>query len=92
MLAGGPVKRGVALKRASVMDVAPNVLYLLGLPVGGDMPGRVWLEIYENAFVDGHPVKRIPSYSGLPVKRAAAAAGALAPEERRKLKALGYLQ
>lgn len=91
-LAGGPVKRGMTLKRSSVMDVAPNVLYLLGLPVGADMPGRVWSEAYEDAFVDAHPLKRTPSYNGLPVKRAAVPADLLPPEERRKLKALGYLQ
>ncbi|MEM9752049.1 MAG: alkaline phosphatase family protein [Planctomycetota bacterium] len=32
---------------ASLLDVAPTVLRLLGLPVGSDMSGRPWLEAFE---------------------------------------------
>lgn len=38
---GGPgIRAGVTLRRASVLDVAPTVLSLLGLPVAEDMDGR----------------------------------------------------
>jgi tetratricopeptide (TPR) repeat protein len=46
--ASGPgIEVGEALSGASVLDVAPTVLHLLGLPVGRDMDGRPWLEIME---------------------------------------------
>lgn len=44
-VASGPgVKRGERLFGATVLDVAPTALHLLGLPVGMDADGRPWLE------------------------------------------------
>src|SRR5262249_6493783 len=37
---GDPFVRGTVLDEASVLDVAPTVLALYGLPVGEDMDGR----------------------------------------------------
>ncbi len=94
-LAGGPVKKGVVLKGASVIDVAPNVLYLMGIPGADDMPGRVWTEVYEPSFLARFPERRIASYDGLVVERPAvgAAPSPRAEEERQKmLKALGYVK
>jgi len=93
-LAGGPVRKGVALRGASVMDVAPNVLYLLGLPVADDMPGRIWWEAYEPAFAAKFPRRRIPTYAGLPVERPGAPAAPAGVEDERlkALKALGYVK
>jgi tetratricopeptide (TPR) repeat protein len=47
MLRGPGVKRGEALEGASLLDVTPTVLTLLGLPVGADMDGRAWVEALE---------------------------------------------
>ncbi len=60
-LKGPNVKQGERLYGASVLDVAPTILTLAGLPVGGDMDGRPWVEAFE------HPVKpeRIFSWEGL---------------------------
>lgn len=69
MLAGGPVKRGYALRGASVVDVAPNVLYLLGIPVADDMAGKVWRDAYEPSFVRRFPPRRVRTYRGLRVVR-----------------------
>ncbi len=46
-LGGAGIKRGERLMGASLLDVTPTVLRLLGLPAGMDMPGRVWLEALE---------------------------------------------
>ena len=40
-LYGNKVRPGVRLKDPSILDIAPTVLSLLGLPAGRDMPGRV---------------------------------------------------
>ncbi|MEM1445579.1 MAG: alkaline phosphatase family protein [Planctomycetota bacterium] len=40
----GPEQR---IYGASLLDVTPTVLRLLGLPVGADMPGRPWLEAFD---------------------------------------------
>ena len=45
-VASGPgVRPGDRLYGASVLDVTPTALHLLGLPVGGDMDGRAWAEV-----------------------------------------------
>ncbi len=43
-MAGPSVKRGEPLEGASLLDVTPTILTLLGLPVGADMDGRPALE------------------------------------------------
>jgi predicted AlkP superfamily phosphohydrolase/phosphomutase len=74
LLAGEGIRPGAAPARASVLDVAPTLLYLLGLPVARDMEGRVLTEILEPEFAQENPVTFIPSYESLAV--AAAAPGA----------------
>jgi tetratricopeptide (TPR) repeat protein len=60
-LKGPKIKRGERLYGASILDVTPTILALSGLPIGGDMDGRPWLEAFEQ------PVKpeRIFSWEGL---------------------------
>ena len=43
-MAGPGVKEDDALHGAGLLDIAPTVLHLLGLPVGRDMPGRTLVE------------------------------------------------
>ena len=49
------------------LDVAPTILYLMGLPVARDMEGRVLTEILEPDFARDNPVTFIPSYESLAV-------------------------
>ena len=65
---GDGIKEGAVLSSASVLDVAPTILYLMGLPVARDMEGRVLTEIVEEAFARAHPVTFIPSYESLAVR------------------------
>ncbi len=64
---GDGVRAGAAVERASILDIAPTILYLMGLPVARDMEGRVFTEILEEDFIHAHPVTVIPSYEGLAV-------------------------
>lgn len=41
---GGPVRPGVRVEGATLLDIAPTVLYLMGQPVPDDMDGRVLTE------------------------------------------------
>ncbi|MEM6799421.1 MAG: alkaline phosphatase family protein, partial [Planctomycetota bacterium] len=48
LAAAGPgITQGARLYGASLLDVAPTVLHLLGLPAGYDMPGRVLAEVLD---------------------------------------------
>lgn len=58
---GGPVRPGRP-PRASVVDLAPTVLYYFGLPVGRDMDGFARTELFRPAFTADRPVTYIPGY------------------------------
>jgi hypothetical protein len=49
-------------RRGSVVDVAPTVLYFLGLPVGRDMDGYARTDIFLRDFVGARPIAFIPTY------------------------------
>jgi hypothetical protein len=48
--------------RMSVLDLAPTVLYYLGLPVARDMSGYARTDLFQQAFTASRPVSYIPSY------------------------------
>lgn len=58
---GAAVQRGEP-ERASVADIAPTVLYYLGLPIGRDMDGRARTDFFSPAFTATQPLTFIPSY------------------------------
>jgi predicted AlkP superfamily phosphohydrolase/phosphomutase len=64
---GAGIRPGAVAKGASLLDVAPTVLYLMGLPVARDMEGRVLTEMLDEDFTRRHPVTFIPSYESLAV-------------------------
>jgi predicted AlkP superfamily phosphohydrolase/phosphomutase len=72
---GDGVRAGASIRAASVLDVAPTVLYLMGLPVGRDMEGRVLTEMLDDAFTQARPVTFIPSYESLAVTPVTGEAG-----------------
>ena len=49
-------------QRASLVDVAPTVLYYLGLPVARDMSGYARTDLFLPAFTASRPVSFIPTY------------------------------
>jgi hypothetical protein len=71
IVAGAGVRPGPLPANASVLDVAPTLLYLMGLPVARDMEGRILTEILEPAFARENPLTFIPSYESLAVTPAA---------------------
>jgi predicted AlkP superfamily phosphohydrolase/phosphomutase/tetratricopeptide (TPR) repeat protein len=57
-LAGEGIRRDERIYSVNLLDIAPTVLALFGLPAGEDMPGRVLAEAFETAPALG----RIPSW------------------------------
>jgi predicted AlkP superfamily phosphohydrolase/phosphomutase len=70
-MAGEGVRAGAVADGASLLDVTPTILYLMGLPVGRDMDGRILTELLDEAFIRAHPVTFIPSYESLAVSATA---------------------
>jgi predicted AlkP superfamily phosphohydrolase/phosphomutase len=59
LLAYGPhIRRGVQVEGANMVDVAPTVLYDLGLPVPTNMDGRVLADILDPGYVAANPIQR----------------------------------
>jgi hypothetical protein len=48
--------------RASLLDLAPTVLYFLGLPVGRDMEGFARTDLFRPQFTESRPIAFIPTY------------------------------
>jgi predicted AlkP superfamily phosphohydrolase/phosphomutase len=45
---GDGIKKGVKLTGVSILDIAPTILYVMGIPVPTDIDGRVLKEIFED--------------------------------------------
>jgi tetratricopeptide (TPR) repeat protein len=90
---GAGIAPGRRVYGASLLDVAPTVLHLLGLPSGYDMPGRVLAEI----LVAAEPSPRIETWEEIagPCGMHAAEDRSAAAEEDalvlEQLAALGYI-
>ena len=48
--------------KMSIQDLAPTVLYLLGLPVAEDLPGRIINEAIAREFYKSNPPQTVPSF------------------------------
>jgi predicted AlkP superfamily phosphohydrolase/phosphomutase len=62
MAYGASVARGRQQARGSVVDVAPTILYFLGLPIGRDMDGYVRTDLFQRSFTEERPITFIPTY------------------------------
>jgi predicted AlkP superfamily phosphohydrolase/phosphomutase len=62
MAYGSAVAKSRQLRRASVVDVTPTVLYFLGLPIGRDMDGYARTDLFRPAFFAERPITFIPTY------------------------------
>lgn len=61
MAYGRHVAKGTFL-RASVVDIAPTVLYYFGLPIARDLDGFARTDIFTTAFTEQRPITFIPFY------------------------------
>ena len=50
-------------QRGSIVDVAPTVLYFLGLPVGRDMDGYARADLFLSAFTAERPIAFVPTHN-----------------------------
>jgi predicted AlkP superfamily phosphohydrolase/phosphomutase len=55
LAAGVGIRKGGCLGQLSILDVAPAVLYSLGLPIPGDLEGQLPVEIFDDAFLRAPP-------------------------------------
>jgi hypothetical protein len=65
LLRGPNVKKDCEIDGASLLDVVPTTLALMGRPVGRDMDGRVLIGAIEPRYLESQPLKYIDSYDQL---------------------------
>jgi len=91
LIAAGPdIDPGADPRGIDIHDIAPTVLYGLGLPVAEDFAGEAWTALYTEAFRRAHPLRTLPTW-GKPGAGRTRASGA-DDEVLRELRALGYLE
>lgn len=92
---GGPIEKGVEMEGASVLDITPTILYLLGQPVARDMDGKVLYDAISKDFRKKHPLRFIETYetAGEVAKTPAPTTdnSGVDPEIIARLEALGYI-
>lgn len=59
---GLPVRPGISILDASIIDIAPTVLYLMGIPVPADMDGKVLEDAIIPSYLSTNPVSYLEGY------------------------------
>lgn len=91
-LAMGPdIDRKADLTGIRVQDMAPTILYALGLPVGEDFAGRARTELFTGTFRHAHPLRTIKTWG---TRQEAVGASTSKEDEKilNELRSLGYIR
>jgi len=89
---GKHIKKRKRLDHATVLDITPTILYLMGIPIGKDMDGDILVDSIEKDFLRRNSIDHVPSYETS--QRRVSTKGLTSDvddEIKRQLKALGYL-
>lgn len=87
---GSEIKRGAKIENANIMDIAPTILYLMGLPIPSDLDGHVLTAPLSDEFLTSSQIREgealgareqlVPDYTEEESE-----------EVKERLRALGYL-
>jgi predicted AlkP superfamily phosphohydrolase/phosphomutase len=93
---GPALRKGQTLDRQAILDIAPTLLYSLGVPIPEDFDGRVMESLFDPAYRQNHPVQAGPAtVSPSPFAGTPAAPREDAAEEEivlNRLRDLGYVE
>ena len=87
---GKSFKNGYRVDGANIIDIAPTLLYLLGVPVPESMDGKILKDIFEYDFLESNPVSYIRDEDA----RSSGTEGlseADTEKLRKQLRVLGYI-
>ncbi|MCC6587058.1 MAG: alkaline phosphatase family protein [Bryobacterales bacterium] len=93
--AGRGIRQGVALPPLSILDVAPTLLYALGLPVSAEIEGRIPEQLFEAGHLRLHPPQfeaPVEDTTLLALAAQAVPNNNLDMEIMGQLRALGYME
>lgn len=67
LIRGDGIRPGSMLRPAQLVDLAPTVLYGLGLPIARDFDGVVLTDAFDTSFLAHQPLTLVPSYETLAI-------------------------
>jgi hypothetical protein len=88
----GTIVAGPASGNASSADVAPTLLYALGVPISREFPGRPQTSAFTDACRKMLPLRYVESYGRRPAAVARPGATPLDQEAIDRLRSLGYVR
>ena len=88
----GPGVRGGFTQAGTAADVTPTLLYLLGIPVSRELPGRPRTDLADRSFASRVPVRPIDSYGSRIVTPRPPGATPLDRDMLDRLRSLGYVR
>jgi predicted AlkP superfamily phosphohydrolase/phosphomutase len=92
IISGPQIKRKNVIRNASVLDVTPTVLYLMGLPMAKDMDGKILIDAIDPEYSKNQLFGSIPTYeNNVPIQRIVSKDTTTDAEMLERLRALGYI-
>ena len=92
LLRGNAFKKGYTICDARIIDIAPTLLALLGVPIPEDMDGRVLEDVFEGQFRQTVEWSYRQALDQIPVEDETAYSEEDAEKIRERLKGLGYIE
>lgn len=92
VLSGKAIKPGIVLEGASVYDVTPTVLALMGLPVAEDMDGRVLMEALAPEFLAQYPLRTVETFETGEINEHVVLESEVDEVVKARLRDLGYIE
>jgi predicted AlkP superfamily phosphohydrolase/phosphomutase len=92
VMAGPGVRQGHTFAEGMLWDLAPTILYYLGVPVPEDMDGRVLTAAFEADWRAQRPIQGSPVVAGDAYQRSADYAADEEAIIQKRLRGLGYVQ
>lgn len=89
---GPALKTDTEIENARLIDLAPTLLYLLGIPVPADMDGKVLTNAVQSGFLTAHPVQAGNASSNSEADRTSGYTSEESAKVEERLRALGYLE
>jgi predicted AlkP superfamily phosphohydrolase/phosphomutase len=92
LLKGQSFQRGIQIHGSHILDIAPTIFYMLGLPVPVDFDGQILTQAFTQEYLAAHPLTTKEATEE--VRHRAEATYSSDEEEKiaAKLKDLGYLE
>jgi predicted AlkP superfamily phosphohydrolase/phosphomutase len=94
IISGKNICQNKELPSATIYDITPTILYLMGLPVAKDMKGKVLVEAIEDKYLKRYPIRYIDTYEKEKIEKPSRPIRS--PEDEAKIKemmrSLGYIE